>query len=46
MGIEIGSGIVIQGGVTLEVIPAPAQNITTETDEVLLTESSDDITTE
>jgi len=46
MGIEIGTGITIGGGITLEVIPTPGQNITTETDDILLTESSDDITTE
>ncbi len=46
MGIEVGGGIAVGGGITLEVITTPGQNITTEVDDVLLTESNDDITTE
>lgn len=46
MAFEIGGGIIIGSGITLEVIPVPSQNITTETDDTLLTESNDDITTE
>jgi hypothetical protein len=47
MGIEIGTGIQFGGGITITVLPPSVpEDITTEANDILLTESNDNITTE